>query len=137
MAATGKSKQMFRQFLEDEFPAIRFDWKKLDAAIKNNMGILPDLYPYKQSRVDNSFRNAMVAFTKELLIADPQVLISSARLLRDQQHELIYLRDLINWRLNIADQEENEWNQDNPFFWRTLMHRREILSKEWRHCPNV
>ena len=126
MAATGKSKQMFRQFLEDEFPAIRFDWKKLDAAIKNNMGILPDLYPYKQSRVDNGFRNAMVAFTKELLIADPQVLISSARLLRDQQHELIYLRDLINWRLDLADQEENEWNQDNPFFWRTLMHRREI-----------
>jgi len=126
MAATGKSKQMFRQFLEGEFPAIHFDWKKLDAAIKNNMGILPDLYPYKQTRVDNAFRNAMVAFTKELLIADPQALISSARLLQDQKNELLYLRDLITWRLNLADQEENEWNQDNPFFWRTLMLRREI-----------
>ena len=125
-AATGKSKQMFRQFLKDEFPEIRFDWKKLDAAITDNMAILPDLYPYKQGRVENGFRNAMVAFTKELLIADPQVLISSARLLKNQQHELMYLRDLINWRLDLADQEENEWNQDNPFFWRTLMQRRQI-----------
>lgn len=38
----------------------------------------------------------------------------------------MYLRDLIIWRLHLADQEENEWNQDKPFFWRTLMHRREV-----------
>lgn len=51
------------------------------------------------------------------------MLMSSARLVQEQRLELEYLRDLIGWRLKLADQEPSEWNRDDPFYWRTLRNR--------------
>ena len=126
IAAMGDSAHWFRQTLQNESPDIRFDWKKLNAGIKEHMAILPDLYEYKKERVNCRFRSAIVDFARELLIADPQMLLSSARLLQEQRFELEYLRDLIDQRLRLAEQEQSKWNRDDPFYWRTLMNRSEV-----------
>ncbi|MCP4604140.1 MAG: tetratricopeptide repeat protein [Proteobacteria bacterium] len=126
LSATGDSSHWFQRTLQDEFPGIRFSWKKLSAGIKEHMEILPDLYEYKKERVHRHFRTAIVDLTRELLVADPQTLISSARLLQEQRLELEYLRGLIDWRLKLADQKPSEWNRDDPFYWRTLMNRRSV-----------
>jgi tetratricopeptide (TPR) repeat protein len=126
LAAIGDSSHWFQQTLQDEFPSIHFNWKKLNAGIREHTATLPDLYEYKKERVNRRFRTAIVDFARELLVADPQMLFSSARLLQEQRIELEYLRDLIDWRLELAVQEPSEWNRDDPFHWRTLMNRRDV-----------
>ncbi len=126
LAAIGDSAHWFQQTLQREFPEIRFDWRKLGAGIKEYMTTLPDLYEYQTERVNRRFRLAVVDLTRELLVADPQTLMSSARLVQEQRLELEYLRDLIDWRLKLFAQEPTKWNRDDPFYWRTLMNRRGV-----------
>ena len=45
-AATGDSKQWFRSILEDENPHVKFNWKKIDAALLLLMDKLPDIGPH-------------------------------------------------------------------------------------------
>ena len=94
------------------------------------MHVLPDVYPYKQHRVEGRFRQALCGFTKELMLADPQNLLVSARLIQQHRYDLEYLRELIDWRLKLCDQDEDEWNQDNPFYWRAATSRREVPPDE-------
>ena len=131
LAAIGEKAYFFRQILESEHPALRFDWAKIEKGIRDNLGDLPDLYGYKKERAEGTFRAALRDFTRELLVHNPQTLISSARLLQANRHELSYLRELIDWRLKLCEQEDTEFNQDNPFYWRMLSHRREVPTNEW------
>lgn len=126
LAAIGDSSHWFQGMLQDEFPEIRFNWKQLKAGISAQLPVLPDLYQYKQARVNHRFRDSVVDFTRELLIADPQELMSAARVLQEQRFELEYVRDLIDWRIKLADQKPSEWNADSPFYWKTLMNRSEV-----------
>ncbi len=130
-AALGDERQVFQMLLEQEHPRIKFDWKKIEGGIREHLDRLPDIYPYQQERLEGRFRQALCGFAKELLLADPQSLISSARLIQSQRHELEYLRDIIHWRLELSDQEDNQWNKDTPFYWRTLARRREVPPDEW------
>jgi hypothetical protein len=34
--------------------------------------------------------------------------------------------DLIAWRLKLRDQEQDEWNEDNPFYWRFALQGRSV-----------
>ncbi len=110
---------------------MRFDWKKIDRGIRDELSHLPDLYSFKQERAESGFRAAVVELARELLLQDPQRLISSARLIQAHRHELAYLRELIDARLALCDQEESEWNRDNPFYWRAASHRREVPPEAW------
>lgn len=125
-AAVGEHRVWFRQLLEEQHPRVRFDWAKVDDGIREQMDHLPDLYGYKKDRVDLAFRSALVGFARELMLADPQDLGSAARVLQEHEHELVYLRELIDWRLRLCEQEDDEWSRDNPFYWRTLSHRRRV-----------
>lgn len=108
----------FRTLLEHQYPELRFNWKKIRRGISDNLDVLPDLYQYKTERLQKRFRRDLLALIKQLTLADPQLLFSSASLIRDHRTELEYLADLIRWRLDLCDQERNEWNDDNPFYWR-------------------
>ncbi len=55
---------------------------------------------------------------KQLILSDPHHLESSAKAIASHRHELEFLYELIRWRLAHCDQEKNEWNADNPFYWR-------------------
>ena len=111
----------FRDLLERQYPNIWFNWKKIHQGISDNLEVLPDLYKYKEERLQKHFRQDLFAFAKQLLLADPQVLVSAAGLIRDHEHELEYITDLIQWRLELCNQKKSEWNDDNPFYWRFSM----------------
>jgi tetratricopeptide (TPR) repeat protein len=111
----------FQSLLEHQYPELRFNWKKILQAVDDNMDVLPDLYKYKTERLQKSFRQDLIALTRQLTLADPQLLFSSANLIRDHRIELEYLAELIQWRLKLCEQEKSEWNNDNPFYWRYSM----------------
>ncbi|MBL4846149.1 MAG: hypothetical protein JKY65_11530 [Planctomycetes bacterium] len=116
----------FESFMEHEYPELRFDWKKIHAAVAEKLDALPETYEYKAERLQSQFRADLRAFTRQLALADPRWLFSSAQLIKSQRHELTFLRDLIDWRLQTCDEEEDEWNRDDPFYWRFALTQREV-----------
>ncbi|MDR3553452.1 MAG: hypothetical protein P4L55_01730 [Syntrophobacteraceae bacterium] len=116
----------FPSLLEHQFPDFKFDWPKIMEGVKADLHVLPDLYEYKGARLQSGFRKALCSFAKQLMLSDPQDLISSASLIRDHSVELDYIADLIHWRLKLCKQERNEWNADNPFYWRFATQTSEV-----------
>ena len=108
----------FENGLEQRYPQICFNWDRIRAGIEERMDTLPDIYPYRAGEVQGHFRRDLCAFTRQLGLADPQCMYSAAELLSEHRIELEYLRDLIDWRLKVCDQEPNEFNGDNAFHWR-------------------
>ncbi len=112
------SSEHFMDFLNREYPMLKFNWKKIHEAIRKDMHILPDLYNYKLQRVQTNFRENLCGFTKQLILNDPQSFLSSAQLISDNQYELDFIKEIIDFRLMTKDQEPDEWNKDNPFYWK-------------------
>ena len=141
LAALGRSEAgkgiNFRGLVERANPGIRFQWNNIFARLERNMDVLPDLWDYREARLEKSFREAVVTFTRELLRADPQNRISSARLLAANRAELEYLRRLIDWRLRMSDQKENDWNRDTPFFWFHALPMEHLHPDEEEHAEKL
>jgi tetratricopeptide (TPR) repeat protein len=116
----------FQLLLEPEYPGIRFDWDKIRQGIENNINHLPDLYQYRPARPIDQFRKDLAGFARQLILADPHELESSATLITTHRYELEFLNELIRWRLDNSDQKKNDWNQDNPFYWRFALRGREV-----------
>lgn len=108
----------FRDLLERQYPEIKFQWKAIQRAVEANLDVLPDLYQYRSERLRGRFRQDLCAFARQLILADPQGLLSAAQLIQEHSRELEYLADLIQLRLDLREQKESKWNTDNPFFWR-------------------
>lgn len=136
LAALGGGRDHFRHVVEAENPDVKVDWKKIDAAINEHMDVLPELYSYRD-RDESTFRDALAVFARELLVNDPQNLLTSARLLQSHRHELEYLRGLIDWRLKLREQDESEWNKDTPFHWRSATWRREVPPETWQEVGDL
>ncbi len=109
---------LFRNMLEDKFPNIRFNWAAIYAGISGGLNLLPELHSNRETRLTASFRKNLVGFARELMLADPQNLIASADLIKEHEHELQYLKELLEFRLRFKDTKETEYNRDNPFYWR-------------------
>ncbi len=122
LAALGKSdsasSDRFRMLLENSHPGVHFDWKEIHRGIEENLATLPDSYDYASTRLLGRFREDLLAFTKQLILADPSMLAASSRLLGSHRAELQYLRELIDRRLKSPEQQVDKWNGDNDFFWR-------------------
>lgn len=136
-SALKEQQHFFRRLLEDEHPDIKFNWKKIEAGIRDNLAHLPDLYSYKKERVEGQFRVALREFARELMLADPQSLMSSARLLQANRLELEFLHDLLGWRLELCEQKEHEFNKDDPFYWARMWQRKEVPPEQWEHLATL
>jgi tetratricopeptide (TPR) repeat protein len=68
--------------------------------------------------VRSRFREALRAFARQLMQADPQELMPSAELIREHRLALAFLAELIDWRVKLCEQKESEWNKDTRFYWR-------------------
>lgn len=108
----------FRQLIERRYPENKFNWGRLYTGINDNLDVLPDLYEYKEARLQSQFRKDLCAFARQLMLADPQDLLSAGNLIHDHSTELEYLAELMRWRLDRCQQKPTEWNTDNPFYWR-------------------
>lgn len=113
--------QVFMSLLQHHHPHIRFDEDKLKREVAAHLDDLPEQYPYRSSRLRDQLRTDLVSFTRQLLLCDPQTLLSSADLVREQRLELEYVAELIRWRLSVCEQDASEWNRDNPYLWRYRM----------------
>lgn len=108
----------FGSLLESAHPGLRFDWKRLARDLRAQLHVLPEEYDVQEQRVHSRFREGLRAFARGLMQADPQELMSSAELIREQRPALAVLKELIEWRLTLCDQKESEWNKDTRFYWR-------------------
>lgn len=115
----GKGAFRFESLMNGRYPDIRFDWDKIRHGVEDNIDVLPDLYDYRDTRLRAGLRPALLSFTKALVQADPQWNISAAELVEEHRHELEFLAELIEWRLDQSGvQQRSEWTADNPFYWR-------------------
>jgi hypothetical protein len=95
----------FQGLLQQEYPELVFNWKKVRGDIEKNLALLPDRYEYAGERLEHRFRKDLCAFTRTLIQADPQELLPAAQVIRRHRHELEYLADLIHWRIKLREQE--------------------------------
>ena len=129
--------ERFRQLLERQHPDLRFNWKKILHAIGENLHALPEHYDHRSQRLRGRFRGDLCAFTRQLILADPQDFIAAADIIQEHRHELEYVADLISWRLKVRDQRENEWNADNSFYWRFALQGSDVPSDTEEHAANL
>jgi len=126
--------ERFRHLLQREHPDVKFNWKVIRRALEKDLDLLPERYAYRPERLQRRFRADLCAFARQLMLADPQDLMSSAQLIQEHHHELEYLADLIHWRLKLRDQKESEWNADNPFYWRFALQGRDVPPDTEEHA---
>ncbi len=124
----------FEGLFEHHVPDIKLNWKKIRRGLEDNLDALPDLYEYQSERVRGRFREDLCAFSKQLMMTDPQDLMPSAHLIQEHRHELEYLSDLIQWRLKLREQKESQWNEDNPFYWRFALQARSVPPDTEEHA---
>jgi tetratricopeptide (TPR) repeat protein len=124
----------FRDLLQQQFPELKFSWKRIDRDIEKNLAALPERYEYDSARLAHRFRKDLCAFTHQLIQADPQELLPAAHVIQQHRHELEYLADLIHWRLKLRDQKPTEWNTDNPFYWRFALQGRDVPPDTEEHA---
>lgn len=109
----------FEHMVTEQHPTIRFDWSKVREEIAAKLDHLPDSYDHQDVRIRRDFREALVAFTRQLLLADPQDLDVAAEVLNDQRAELEYVQHWLEWRLRMArERKPSEFSKDNAFLWR-------------------
>jgi len=116
----------FRSLLQYRYPMISFNWKRIAKEIEANLDALPETYPYREKRLGTGFHEDLCAFSRQIMLADPQILYSSAEVIRSHRYELEFLCELIGWRLRLCERKEGKWNRDNRFFWRYEMQRMEV-----------
>ena len=111
----------FQHLLSEEFPSIKFDWKSINKGIQENIDILPDIAEYREQRFKSNFKESLHTFTREIVQADPHYPVTSARLLSEHKDQLLFLRDIIDMKINMIDTTENDFNSDNEFYWRQTL----------------
>ncbi len=117
----GRGAPQLRPLLEWRYPGVRFDWEVIERTLDEMKGRLPDTVPAREGRLFRDFRANLLAFSKQLALADPQSLTSARDLLAEQRTELEWVAELIRWRLDMLDHaRDNEWTQD-PFGWRLAL----------------
>lgn len=108
--------------LELRYERVRFDWRKIAAAIAALKDELPDRYDYPSSGVGPLLRSGLVGMLKAILVADPQTMRSAADALKQNQSELLILRQIIDDRLALMRRvQPHEFNRDNEFGWRARL----------------
>ncbi len=107
----------FQHLLQEEYPAIKFNWKALNKGLEDHLDVLPDLAEYREQRLVAKFKDSLHAFTREIVQTEPQSLVSSARLLLEHKQQLEFLSKLLEMKLKHIATDENEFNGDNEFYW--------------------
>jgi tetratricopeptide (TPR) repeat protein len=121
--AIGQGARHLRAYLEDSFPSIRFDWKRIRKELQENLAALPQEYSYGEERRDERFREHLLTFAKQLMQAAPQVSPSASDRLTQHQEELQILADLIHLRLKSRPIQKTNWSPEPSFYSRLALQR--------------
>jgi tetratricopeptide (TPR) repeat protein len=129
--------EAFRRLLQRQHPDLTFNWKKIRRAIEAQLDVLPDVYEYRSRRLRARFRDDLRACARQLILADPQDLVSAADVIQEHRYELEYLAELIAWRLRTRDKTESAWNADNAFYWRFALQGRQVPPETEEHAASL
>lgn len=117
----------FERVVQEQFPKITFNWAKVREQISEHLDHLPETYEGAEVRLRGEFRDALLAFTRQILRADPQSLDVAANLLNEHRAELEYVQHWLKWRLDMAAQRKpSEWSHDNRFLWKYTAFANEV-----------
>ena len=118
-AAIGPESWHFEQMVKNLHPTHQFNWPQLREQIAAQLDTLPDTYDHVDARLRKDFRAALVGFTRQLLLADPQWLDVAGDVIAEHQPEFEYLTKWMGRRLKMAkERHDSEFTKDNAFLWR-------------------
>jgi len=92
----------FRVLLEDRYPRIRFDWKKIRRQLEAEMDALPEEYGRRGEDRRADFRKDLGAFVRRLLVTAPQESPEAAEVIREHWMELEYVARLIREHVKLS-----------------------------------
>ena len=108
----------FRLLLEDQYPQIRFDWKKIRRQVEHSLGKLPPIYTGHVADQRAEFRKDLGAFVRRLALTDPGESSTAASIIREHWMELEYLVDRVQWSIKFAQDPKLAHWKDDQSHWR-------------------
>ena len=127
----------FRQLLEEHIRISSSTGRRSGRPSRSTSTCCRTATSTRSQRLRASFRDDLCAFTRQLILADPQDLESAAHVIQEHRHELEYLADLIAWRLKLQDHRPSEWNSDNAFYWRFALLGRDVPPDTEEHAAGL
>lgn len=122
-AGDPRSAERFRSLMQHRYSKLGLDWDEIEGGIRANLEHLPASYDYREARLKDHFREDLLSFAKQLMFANPQELDSSAWVIDQHRDEMMFIRELIDWRLKVPAAKASEWTADNRYFWRHALQR--------------
>ncbi len=108
----------FRLLLEDQYPQIRFDWKKIRRQVEGSLGRLPPAYTGHAEDRRAEFRKDLGVFVRRLALTDPGESPTAATIVREHWMELEYLADRIQTSVKFAQDPKLVHGKDDRSHWR-------------------
>ncbi len=125
-AQTKADAKHFQRLMKEKYPAIKFSWPEIDAAITRSLDVLPDAYDHR-TNPNLKFRKAMADFARELALADPQDRPEAAKLILENTRELKFMSSLIKQRIEgVRHAEPIKLPGQAPFTWQSLAYLDEV-----------
>jgi tetratricopeptide (TPR) repeat protein len=106
----------FQRYLEDEYPGVKFNWPKIRKGILEQIEVLPDNARSQEERLKENFLDAMRAFAREIVLADPLTNPTLAEMVRQKRKQLEFLEDVFRIRLEQSENLDNLRLWQNDFF---------------------
>ena len=113
----GKGDSTLHALLAKHYPGIKLPWKAIRKGIAGNLHVLPEAYEYRATRVRRRFEEDMLAFVRQLALADGMDVPGATDPIREHRAQLEYVADLLRFRLEGPDQQDEDVTKRDPFAW--------------------
>lgn len=117
-----KDSDYFQYLLCDANPGLKFNWGELAAEIREHMEVLPDIYPVRKARSEDSFEKALNEFARHLIISDPQSSTAGKENIKRFADDLTVIQNLISMRqieaLRPTEPDNSPWAINDGFCWK-------------------
>lgn len=116
----------FRYLLEDSFPQIKFEWRKMREDALKNLPVLPEKYENREAALFDRLPADLAAFGRQLCLADPTDVPAAAEHLQKHQTALLGLCDLIRLQLSRLKAPLKQHFAEDRFRWAFRASAREV-----------
>lgn len=122
----GCGRGLFQSLLEDRYPELKFDWKRVVRDLRALLHVLPAVHRSEAADRRAGFRRDLLAFTRQILLANPQDSSMAAEIVRGNRRELEFVREAIDWHLKLSQQAKTRPKADDAFHWRFRVQGNEV-----------
>lgn len=112
----------FEQLLTEAYPKLKFKWPELREEIRQRIDVLPDIYPLRKVRSEDTFEKAMDEFVRQLVVTSPTTSHAGRETLKKYSANLSTLQSIINIQLKHAEdypsRPDGSFDLVDKFCWR-------------------